>query len=157
MNSSKQILVFTIEEQRYALRVSSVERIVRAVEITPLPKAPEIILGLVNVRGRVIPVVNTRRRFGRPEREIELSDRFILANTSERTVSLVVDEVDDVIVSSEKEVIQADSITPGLENIEGVIKLEGNIILIYNLEKFLSLEDEAMLTHAMETANGDSR
>ncbi len=157
MNSSKQILVFTIEEQRYALLISSVERIVRAVEITPLPKAPEIILGLINVRGRVIPVVNTRRRFGRPDREIELSDRFILANTSERTVSLVVDEVGDVIDSSEREVIQADKITPGLENIEGVIKLEGNIILIYNLEKFLSLEDEAMLTHAMETANGDSR
>ena len=157
MNSSKQILVFTIEEQRYALRISSVERIVRAVEITPLPKEPEIILGLVNVRGRVIPVVNTRRRFGRPEREIELSDRFILANTSERTVSLVVDEVGDVIESSEREVIQADRITAGLENIEGVIKLEGDIILIYNLEKFLSLEEEAMLSRAMEAANGDSR
>ena len=157
MNSSKQILVFTIEEQRYALLISSVERIVRAVEITPLPKAPEIILGLINVRGRVIPVVNTRRRFGRPDREIELSDRFILANTSERTVSLVVDEVDDVIDSSEREVIQADKITPGLENIEGVIKLEDDIILIYNLEKFLSLEEEAMLGRAMEAANGDSR
>ncbi len=56
-----------------------------------------------------------------------------------------------------KEVIQAGRITPGLENIEGVVKLDGDIILIYNLDKFLSLEEEAMLSRAMEAANGDGR
>jgi purine-binding chemotaxis protein CheW len=58
-----QLVVFAFDEQRYALHLSAVERIVRMVEITPLPKAPEIVLGVVNVQGRIVPIVNIRKRF----------------------------------------------------------------------------------------------
>jgi len=77
-----RLVVFTLDEQRYALRLSAVERIVRVVEVPPLPKAPEIVLGIVNVQGRVLPVVNIRRRFRLPEREAGLRDQLILALTS---------------------------------------------------------------------------
>jgi purine-binding chemotaxis protein CheW len=58
-----QLVVLTLDEQRYALHLSAVERIVRMVEITPLPKAPQIVLGVVNVQGRIVPIVNIRKRF----------------------------------------------------------------------------------------------
>src|SRR5277367_233894 len=73
-SQASHLVVFDLEEQRYALRLSAVEQVVRAVEITPLPKAPEIIRGVVNVHGRVVPVYHIRARFRLPEREIDLSD-----------------------------------------------------------------------------------
>ena len=58
-----QIVVFALDEPRYALPLSAVERVVRAVEITPLPKAPEIVLGVINMQGQVVPAVDIRKRF----------------------------------------------------------------------------------------------
>ena len=74
-----QCVVFTLDERFYAIRLSAVSRVVRAVEITPLPKAPPIVIGVINLGGRIIPVVNIRRRFRLPERELELTDQLIVA------------------------------------------------------------------------------
>jgi purine-binding chemotaxis protein CheW len=73
----QKLVIFTLDEQRYALHLAAVERVVRMVELTSLPKAPEIVLGVVNVRGRVVPVVNLRKRFGLAERGIRLSDHIL--------------------------------------------------------------------------------
>ena len=150
MNDTNQFLVFTLEEQRYALYLSAVERIVRMVEITPLPKAPEIVFGVINVQGQVVPVVNVRKRFRLPEREIDLSDQLIIAHSSRRTVALVADAVSGVVERSEKEIITPEKILPGIAYVEGVIKFEDGMILIHDLDKFFSLEEEAMVDNAME-------
>jgi len=145
-----QLIVLTLDEQRYALHLSAVERIVRGVEVTPLPKAPEIVLGVVNVQGQITPVINIRKRFRLPEREMNLSDQLIIAHTSRRTVALVADAVSGVIERSEQEVIAAEKVLPGIEYVEGVVKLEDGMILIHDLNKFLSLEEEQALDNAMK-------
>jgi purine-binding chemotaxis protein CheW len=150
MNNSKQLIVFNLDEQRYALHPSAVERIVRAVEVTALPKAPEIVIGVVNVQGRIIPVVNIRKRFRLPEREISLSDQLIIARTSKRTVALVADAMSGVVECSDQQVITAEKILAGMEYIEGVAKLESGRILIHDLNEFLSLEEEKALDDAMK-------
>ncbi len=66
MEQLNQYVVFTLDEQRYVLHLSAVKRIIRVVEITPLPKAPDIVLDVVNVEGQIIPVVNIRKRFRLP-------------------------------------------------------------------------------------------
>lgn len=151
-NSSNQYVVLTLDEQRYALDISGVERIVRAAEITNLPKAPDIVLGVVNVRGQVIPVVNLRKRFQLPEREIDLMDQFIIARTSKRSVALVADSVGGVIERSTQDVVKAGQILPNMEYVDGVVKTEDGLILIHDLETFLSLEEERVLETAMESA-----
>jgi len=80
-NDSSSLLVFRLDDQRYAFFLSIVVEVVRAVEITPLPSAPDIILGIINVRGTVVPVVNLRTRFRLPERNLEPDDRIIIART----------------------------------------------------------------------------
>lgn len=150
MDKLNQLVVFTFDEQRYALHLSAVERIVRVVEVTPLPKAPEIVLGVVNVQGQITPVINIRKRFCLPEREMNLSDQLIIARTSRRTVALVADAVSGVIERSEQEVIAAEKVLPGIEYVEGVVKLEDGMILIHDLNKFLSLEEEQALDNAMK-------
>ena len=150
MDSLNQLVVFTLDDQRYALRLPSVERIVQVVEITPLPKAPGIVLGVVNVQGRVIPVVNIRKRFLLPERETNLGDQLIIANTSKRPVALLTDTVNEVIEQSGESMITSEEILPGMKYIEGVVKLKDGMILIHDLNKFLSLEEEKVLDEAMD-------
>jgi len=149
MDGSNQLVVFTLDDQRYALHLSAVERVVSAVAITPLPKAPDIILGVVNVHGRIVPVADIRRRFGLPAREMSLRDQFVIAHTVRRPVILVVDRVEGIVTYSPADVIRADSILSPIRHIEGVLKLKDGMALIHDLDGFLSLEEERSLDEAM--------
>jgi purine-binding chemotaxis protein CheW len=144
-----QMVVFRLGEQRYALMLNVVERIVRAVEVIPLPNAPAIVLGVINVEGRVLPVLNVRKRFGLPDEEISPTSQFLIARTARRPVVLVIDEAEGMVERSSTEVARPSGIVPGLEQIRGVIKLDDGLALIYDLEKFLSLDEEGLLEEAM--------
>ncbi len=157
------LLVFTLSPQLCALPLSVVERIVRAVEIHPLPKAPEVVLGLINVQGRAVPVLNVRKLFRLPYIEMALSDQIIIAHTSGRTVGLLVDNTEGVHEYREEDVITSEELFPGIEYLEGVVKLRGGaplqtmaekpqvfwgaggIVYIYDLDRFLSLEEKAVI------------
>ena len=146
----RQLVVFNLAEQRYALRLSAVERVVRIAEVTALPKAPEIVLGIINVRGCIVPVVDTRSRFGLPAREANLSDHLIIARTSRRVVALLVDVVAGVIQHSRAALIAADQILRNLDYVAGVLKLEDGLIFIHDLDTFLSAAEERTLEQALE-------
>lgn len=144
-----RLVPFFLDDRRYALPLDVVERIIPAVELTPLPKAPEIVLGLINIRGRIVPVFNIRRRFRLPDRETELTDHFIIAHTSKRTVALPADSASGVIQVFEGEKTEVTDILPALDYVKGVVKLEDGLLLIHDLESFLSLEEETALDEAL--------
>lgn len=146
--ATRQLVVFNLAAQRYALRLSAVERVVQIAELTVLPRAPEIVLGIVNVRGCVVPVVDTRRRFGLPAREINLSDHLIIARTSRRIVGLLADMVAGVVQHSRAAITAADQIIHNLDYVEGVIKLDDGLIFIHDLDTFLSEVEERTLEQA---------
>lgn len=149
MPDPAQLVVFRLDMQRYALVLSSVDRIVRAVAVTALPKAPDIVLGVIDVAGRVLPVLNLRRRFGLPEREIDLASQFLIARTSRREVVLVVDEAQEVTARLDADIIDSTQIVPGLTHVRGVARLSDGLVLIHDLEKFLSLDEACALDEAM--------
>jgi len=156
MDSSCQLVVFLLDDRQYALQhLASVEKVIRAVQVTPLPKAPEIVSGAINLQGRIIPVVNIRRRFRLTEREVNLGDRFIVARTPKRTVAFVADAVTGVLELPLDALIAKERVIPGLEYISGVAKLEDGMILINDLERFLSLEEEATLETALKQRGRD--
>ena len=152
-----QLVHFNLDDQRYALFLSAVIRIIPVVEITDLPKAPEIVLGVINVNGLIIPVFDIWKRFRLPQREIHLGDQLIIASTLKRTVALLVDSVNDVIEIPEEKIIAGEKILPGLEYVEGVVKTEDGMILIHDLEQFLSLQEEKALHEALEELNRNER
>ena len=156
MSETPQWVVFRLEQTRYALALAAVERIVRAVAITPLPKAPPIVLGVIDVEGQILPVLNLRRRFRLPEREMGPSDQFIIARTVPRTVTLCIDAAEGVIERPTHTIVQPDSIVPGLDHLQGVIQLEDGLVLIHDLEQFLALDEARALDKALkrETARG---
>ena len=75
MNESGEVVVFTLDGQRFGLHLSAVERVAHAARVTSLPKAPEIVAGVINIHGDVLPIVDVRSRFGYPERGMELAAR----------------------------------------------------------------------------------
>ena len=149
MTPSATLVAFLLDQYRYAVYLSVAQRVVRAVEITPLPRAPNIVLGVINVQGEIVPVVNVRRRFDLPEREIEPNDQLLLARASRRLVALAADAVIGVIECPPSSVIVSERVLPGLEYVEGVVKLEDGLVLIHDLDKFLSLEEEGQLDSAL--------
>jgi purine-binding chemotaxis protein CheW len=146
------LLVFTLDDWRCALELSTVERVYRAVAITPLPDAPNIVLGVVNIRGVVVPVVDIRRRFCLPEKGLTPDSRLIVVNSSGRLVVLVVDSVTDVISCSEPDITSASAIAPNMEYVEGVARLKDGMILIHDLTRFLSLEEKTALEQALRSS-----
>jgi purine-binding chemotaxis protein CheW len=90
-NNVLRWVTFALDDQRFALPLDSVLRVVRAAEITPLPLASECVAGALDVGGRILPVIDLRRRLRLPERSLRLSDQFLIARTPRRNLALVVD------------------------------------------------------------------
>lgn len=146
------VVVFSLDKRRYGLPLAAVERVVHMVDVTPLPQAPTVVFGVISVQGRVIPVVDPRRRFRFQERSFQLSDQLVIVRTTRRTVALVVDVVIDVLEYSPAEVVDAHDIVAGLDYVEGVVRLADGLVLIHDLDRFLSLEEEQALDVAIKGA-----
>ncbi len=145
----EQFVVFKLDDQPYCLRLANVERVIHVVEFVNLPKAPPIVAGIINFNGGIIPVVNLRKRFNLPERDLDLSSQLIVTRTASRIVALMVDSVTGVTETSSAEIIPADKIVPGSEYISGVIKLPDSMVLIHDIDTFLSLDEEKSLDAAV--------
>jgi purine-binding chemotaxis protein CheW len=149
-----QLVAFTLNRQAYALRLASVRQVLRMVEVTPLPKAPEIVLGVVSLHGTVVPVLSIRRRVGLTDGEARLSDQLIIADAAGRIVALVVDAVIGVVERSTEEITEAESIVPGAEYVEGVARIEKGMLFIHDLDRFLSQHEESQLHRALAKGRG---
>lgn len=148
MLNNDKIVVFNLDDKNYALYLNVVYRILPSVEIT-LPGAPKVVLGIINIEGDVIPVFNTRLRFQMEIKEIELSDKLIIVQTAKRKVALLVDDVKEVIEFNGEDLIMSKGILPGQKYIEGVLKLGEGLILIHDVDKFLSLYEQEKLNNAI--------
>ncbi len=144
----RDLLPFTLDSNRYALDAGCVKGVEPAVEITPLPKAPDVIPGIIDVHGTIVPLFDTRKRFRLPPKKLSVSDVFILAMCRSRTVALITDSVEPV-TPYPQQIIERPESVPGLEYVRGIVKLPEGIIFIHDLETFLSLEEEKQLGEAM--------
>jgi purine-binding chemotaxis protein CheW len=150
---SHQLVIFTLDGQRYALHLDAVERVIRAAAVTPVPETPAFVLGLVNLAGQLLPVFSLRRCLGLPDRPLRPEDQFVIVRTSRFTMALVVDEVQGL---SEVDVTQTvaveDALPEGECRVDGLVKIEGDIILIYDLDKLLTREDRECILQATAAA-----
>lgn len=145
----ESVTVFTLGEQRFGLPLGSVERVLRAVAVTPLPNAPAVVRGVIDVHGRVIPVVDLHARFGLPAREIALEDRLLVVSTPTRKVVLLVEQVAGVVEIDAGDIVAAEFVAPGTEHLRAVARLPDGILLIQDLDVLLSLDEERLLDDAL--------
>jgi purine-binding chemotaxis protein CheW len=142
-------VIFTLEDLFYALPLDSVIRIIHAIEVSRLPKAPAIIEGIINVRGRIMAVVDMRKRFGVVSREMSIDDNLIIVKTEKRELALWVDTVSGINEIMPGKYSDTKVALPYAEYIKGVAKTEEGIILIYDLEQCLNLAEEMELEQAL--------
>ena len=127
-------VIFRLDDQFYAISVSAVKHIIRSVQLTYLNDAPELLQGLMNMSGEIIPVINIRKQLRLPLKEMLISDRIVIAKTSVLSVAFVADEIIGVMTLSVDNFSQSDAIFPGMENfIKGISKFNNLTILIYDI------------------------
>jgi purine-binding chemotaxis protein CheW len=140
---------FRIGDRDFALPLSAVERVIQAVGVDPLPEAPDEVVGVIDVQGSVIPVVDLRRRFGMDTREIDLSDQFIIAKTPSRSAAVLVDQVCGVISYSIGEMVPPEEIIEGIEHIRGIVRREGRTVFVLkDLDVILSASEPGAIESA---------
>lgn len=143
------LLAFRLDQHAFALPLAQAERALQAVAVTPLPQAPAIVRGIVNIGGSIVPIIDLRRRFGLPDRDIELADQMLLARSAGRTLAMIVDTVLGVISCDEKDFLPIERIVAGTAYLRGIAKSPGGMILIHDLDSFLSLAEGQALDHAL--------
>jgi purine-binding chemotaxis protein CheW len=149
MRTSTQWVVFGLDATRVALPLAKVERIVRAAEVTPLPLAPGMVIGVLNVAGSVLPVLNVRRKFRLPEREVRASDHFLIAQTQRGSIILVIDVAHGVVEQPATRIDTAFADDKDSEHIGGALLSHDGLVLVHDLDRFLSADDAQQLDEAM--------
>jgi purine-binding chemotaxis protein CheW len=149
-----EVLLFTLEGQRYALPMGDVRELVHAVRLTPLPRAPDVVEGLLNLRGELLPVLNLRRRFRLPARPLSPEDHFIVAQAGARRVVLHVDRTEAVLRLAPGTLDETPRTLPGVGYVAGAVKLPEGLVLVHDLRSFLSEAEALALDTALESTSG---
>lgn len=142
MTSSEQLVIFSLDEQRYGIPLATVERVVRIVEITHLPKAPDFIRGVINVQGEIMPVLDLRCRFGLPGRDSQLSDQLIILRCANRNFALIAESPCEVRECTTQMRTATEDLNPEFHFLTGVAKLPDGLILLSNPEVLLSSDEK---------------
>jgi purine-binding chemotaxis protein CheW len=136
----------------YGLPSSEVVELVRALAVAPLPNGPRIVCGVINLRGLVVPVFDLRARFGMISPPVEPSEHFIVARARRRVVALRADRALQVFTVAPENVTLAERIVSGTRYISGIATINGGIVLIHDLDAFLTEAEEATLDQAIAAA-----
>ena len=152
MTEAVRLIRFDVEGQAYALALDAVEQVVRAVALSPLPGGPPVIRGIFNLHGRIVPVADPRRRLGLPDRDIELEDRIVVARTPRRALGLLAHGDTDVVDCPAADIVRTEAVLSGLEPLDGIGKLPDGLVLIHDISRFLSIDEERSMDEALHAA-----
>jgi purine-binding chemotaxis protein CheW len=135
-----QLVTFTISNEEFGLDILGVQEIIRTMEITRIPRAPKFVEGVINLRGKVIPIIDLRRRFGMESKAHDSQTRIIVVEINAMIIGFVVDSVSEVLRISSSTVEPPPAVVSGIESeyISGVGKLEDRLLILIDLDKLLS-------------------
>jgi purine-binding chemotaxis protein CheW len=145
-------VTFRLEREKYGVNVMQVQEVLRITEIAPVPGAPGYVLGIINLRGNVVTVVDTRKRFGLAVKEPDDASRIVIIEVNGNVIGMLVDSVAEVVDLRKSEIETAPNV--GAEDtakyIQGVASRDGELLIVVDLNRFLSDEewgDVAATTH----------
>jgi len=143
LSEHRQCVTFRLEEEIYGINVMLVQEVLRVTEIAPVPGAPAYVIGIINLRGNVVTVIDTRMRFGLNAKEMDDSTRIVIIETGQQTVGIVVDSVAEVVDIDAEDIETAPNVgnDETARYIEGVVSRDDELLILVDLNKLLS-EDE---------------
>jgi purine-binding chemotaxis protein CheW len=138
-----QFVTFILMDEVYGINVMQVQEVLRITEIAPVPGAPPYVLGIINLRGNVVTVIDTRTRFGLPTKEVDDASRIIVIESEKQVVGIMVDAVAEVVELRETDIDAAPNV--GTEEssryIQGVATQEDSLLILVDLNKLLTDEE----------------
>lgn len=142
-----QFVSFVIEHEEFGIDILKVQEIIRPVAVTRVPNAPSFVEGVINLRGRIVTVVDLRRRFHLERREPDKDTRIIVVELGKRTVGFLTDAVKEVLRVHPSTIEPPPELTLGIDAayIQGVAKLQDRLLILLDLEKVLSTEEKEAL------------
>jgi purine-binding chemotaxis protein CheW len=156
MVAEKQVVIFELGSEIYGLDIATVHEIIRMQPITKVPKAPAYVEGVINLRGKVIPVLDMGKRFGMKKADDTKNNRIVIINIRDKTLGIIVDAVTEVLripVDSIETV--SDIITTGNSDyLQGIAKMNEKMVILLELEKLLSSETDLQNIHLEEEKTG---
>jgi purine-binding chemotaxis protein CheW len=144
-----QWVTYKLEDETYGINVMQVQEVLRYTEIAPVPGAPSYVLGIINLRGNVVTVIDTRARFGLMSAEVTDNSRIVIIEAEKQVIGILVDSVAEVVYLRSSEIDSASNI--GTEEsakfIQGVSNREGELLILVDLNKLLSDDEWDELSH----------
>ncbi len=140
-----QWVTFKLGDETYGIIVMQVQEVLRIPDIAPVPGSPDYVIGIINLRGNVVTVIDTRHRFGLPSKERDDSSRIVVIETESQIIGILVDSVAEVVEMANSQIES----TPNVGNddsskyIQGVTSREGELLILVDLNKLLSVEELA--------------
>lgn len=138
-----QLVTFRLGSESYGINVMEVQEVLRISEIAPVPGAPHYVLGIINLRGNVVTVIDTRCRFGLQSGDIDDASRIVIIESEKQVVGILVDSVAEVVELRGSEIDSAPNVgnDESSKYIQGVATLESNLLIVVDLNKLLSEEE----------------
>jgi len=139
MEKDCQVVGFRIGNETYGVRIASVREIVRVPEITMVPNAPEVIEGVINLRGRIIPVMDLRKRFGNSAVQPDKKNRILVVELDNKLLGLIVSSASEVLKIPPSEIESPGTVFAEGESsyVTGVGKLKGRLIILLDIARLL--------------------
>ena len=142
-------LLFELSGQRFALPLTAASEVVRAVAVRKLPAIPSIVLGIIDVRGEIVPVLDVRVRFGFPHKPVEPEDQFLIGQAGRRRIALQVDRALGLAPLSMLTLARASNLPASISRLAGVAATSEGLVLIHDLETFLTQAENDALEIAL--------
>jgi purine-binding chemotaxis protein CheW len=143
----KGLVTFKVGEEEFGVDILSVETIIRMMEITKVPRSPDFVEGVINLRGSVIPIIDFRKRFQMKMREEGKDTRIIVTNLNAKQMGFIVDSVSEVLRIPVSAIVPPPPIVAGIdaEYINGVGKLDDRLLILINIERLFSDSEKSAL------------
>ncbi|MDP1708232.1 MAG: chemotaxis protein CheW [Gammaproteobacteria bacterium] len=138
-----QWVTFRLDNETYGINVMQVQEVLRVTEIAPVPGSPDYVLGIINLRGNVVTVIDTRKRFGLMPRDMDDSTRIVIIEVNKHVVGILVDSVAEVVDLRVSEIETAPNVGSDESSryIQGVSSRNEELLILIDLNKFLSAEE----------------
>ncbi|GAQ26233.1 MULTISPECIES: chemotaxis protein CheW [Tepidanaerobacter] len=139
----RQFVEFKLSDEEYGIDILQVKTIERMMPITRVPKTPDFVEGVINLRGEIVPVIDLKKRFDLPPGEVTDSTRIIIASIDDITVGMIVDAATEVIQLSQDDIEPAPPIIGGIDAnyLDGVGKIDGRLLILLNVAKLLKPQE----------------
>lgn len=152
-NENFHLMVFSCGENHYAIPSEMLVRVIRIVELTPIPETPHMLSGVFDFQGRTIPVISARRLFALGDKPVALEDMLVVIHTHGREMALMVDAVDGLFAFGREQLTGSDELFPDLI-LKGVVKWEGKLLPLIDMESLIGHE---IFEHAVRPGDDAAR